>query len=291
MSKLGNKAGRDRCALTDKRWLAYSLAAGASGVAASPAAGVVEYFNIDDISISQGYTQPLYINDDTYIDITLNNYIFLNGNYQGAFIPFAPGRVFGFRAGPSNFAYATALYGGEMVDAAAMSANVFNTVLAYGATDPNAQFNNVTDAYIGFSFPAGSDLHYAWVRVDVDNAAGTFIIKDFAFENVPGVGILAGATTSGASVPGDADGDGDVDLDDFDILTANYDTLIGGGASVGDFDNDGDVDFDDFVIQAQNMPFGGPDAEAEALPEPGTLGFLAAGSAGLVFLRRRRGRG
>ena len=87
-------------------------------------------------------------------------------------------------------------------------------------------------------------------------------------------------------VPGDADGDGDVDLDDFDTLAANYNMVIGGGASVGDFDDDGDVDFDDFVIQAQNMPFGGPDEAVASLPEPTTLAVILVGTA-LVARRRR----
>ncbi|MEI9959840.1 MAG: alkaline phosphatase family protein [Limisphaerales bacterium] len=64
--------------------------------------------------------------------------------------------------------------------------------LAYGANNPNAQFNNATDAYIGFSFPSGPNTDYAWIRVDIDNTAGTFLIKDWAYDD-SGSAITAGA--------------------------------------------------------------------------------------------------
>lgn len=64
--------------------------------------------------------------------------------------------------------------------------------MAYG-NNPNSQFDSVTDAYIGLSFPINAVNHYGWIRVDVDNAAGTFLIKDWAYESVPGAGITAGA--------------------------------------------------------------------------------------------------
>jgi hypothetical protein len=69
------------------------------------------------------------------------------------------------------------------------------------------------------AFPIGGVNHYGWVRVDINNAAGTFVVRDWAYEDSPGVGIPAGA-----------------------------------------------------------------------IPEPGTLGMLAAGAVGVAALRRRRDR-
>ena len=65
--------------------------------------------------------------------------------------------------------------------------------MAFGASNPNAQFNNVTDAFVGLSFPAGGNTYYGWVRVDVDNAAGSFVVKDWAYESNAGQGIVTGA--------------------------------------------------------------------------------------------------
>jgi hypothetical protein len=87
--------------------------------------------------------------------------------------------------------------------------------MAYGA-NPNSEFQNVTDAFVGFSFPIGGINHFGWVRVDVNNVAGTFLVKDWAYQDVAGRPIGAGQ-----------------------------------------------------------------------IPEPGTLGLLAAGATGLLALRRR----
>ena len=82
--------------------------------------------------------------------------------------------------------------------------------LAVGATiDANAGFyNNGVDAnvdpgwnitpfpsgqdtYIGAQFDLGATNHFGWIRVNWDGA-GTFIVKDFAYENVADQEIIAG---------------------------------------------------------------------------------------------------
>jgi hypothetical protein len=50
----------------------------------------------------------------------------------------------------------------------------------------------VTDRYIGLSFVRDEALYYAWVRVSVNNAAGSLIVHDWAYES-SGAGIQAGA--------------------------------------------------------------------------------------------------
>jgi hypothetical protein len=105
--------------------------------------------------------------------------------------------------------------------------------LAYGGVNPNAQFNNVENAFIGLSFPSGSDTYFGWVRVAINQSAGTFVIKDWAFNNL---------------IP---------------EVSGEQQAVLGPGIQAGDTG-------DGFV------------------PEPGTLGLLAAGAAGLVAMRRRR---
>lgn len=195
-----------------RRGAAYTMAAAAAIGATDADAAVVES-GPQDISIAQFNSQNLNLDGDAYADILLKNYVFLGGNYQGAYVNFAPGKVVGFFSG---FGYASALGPGSVIDAATTAGGPFQASLAYGGNNPNAQFNSVDRAFIGLAFPINAVTHYGWVRVSIDNTAGTFVINDWAYEDQPGVGITT------------------------------------------------------------------------PVPEPGTLGMLAAGAAGVTALRRRR---
>jgi hypothetical protein len=199
-----------------KRRVAYSLAAGAAaGAVASDAKAAVIYSGLQNINIGQ-YTSPsLDLDLDSQNDIKLENYILGGVNYQGASALFAGGKVVGFNSG--GIGYVKALTAGNLIDSATAGPNFFGS-MAYGNVNPNAKFKNAPDAYVGLGFPSGSNYYYGWVRVGVNNANGTFVVKDWAYDN-SGAGIHAGSTQ---------------------------------------------------------------------VPEPGTLGMLAAGGAGLLALRRRR---
>ena len=98
------------------RRVAYSIAAGASvAVLVVDAEAAIHYY-YGDISIPQGNVQSLDVNieGDDYDDILLKNYVFPNGNYQGAIVPYAPGKLVGFTAG---LQYVTALTAGAIIDA------------------------------------------------------------------------------------------------------------------------------------------------------------------------------
>ena len=168
------------------RLVAYSLAAGASALAATSANAAIQYSGVQNISIAQYGSQNLNLDGDAYNDILLKNYVF-GGNYQGAYVNFSPGKFVGFNAGLN---YVSALGSGVVVDSS--NVNYFVGSMAYGA-NPNSQFDNVTDAYIGLAFPIAGSNHYGWVRVSIDNAAGTFVINDWAYEDQAGVGITTGA--------------------------------------------------------------------------------------------------
>ncbi|QDU72512.1 PEP-CTERM sorting domain-containing protein [Mucisphaera calidilacus] len=173
---------------TDHRLLAYSLAAGAAALGVSDASAGIVYSGPQDIEVFQFGGQQLNLDGDAYDDILLKNYVFGGGNYQGLYVNFYPGKVNGFISG---FAYASALSAGDPINAGTVS--VFQASMAYGTNNPNAEFNNADGAFIGIGFPIAGVNHFGWIRVTIDNAAGRFIINDWAYEDQPGVGIAAGA--------------------------------------------------------------------------------------------------
>lgn len=168
-----------------KRRAAYSLAAVA---AAGSAEAAVVYSGTQNISIAQFNSLNLDIDGDSQGDLLLKNYVFGGGNYQGAQVNFFPGKMVTFNAGALN--YVTALNAGFTVDTAALGNFVGS--MAYGAANPNAQFNTASGKFIGLQFPSGTNNYNAWVRVDVNNSGGSFNVVDWAYESVPGIGIVTG---------------------------------------------------------------------------------------------------
>ncbi|QEG37439.1 PEP-CTERM sorting domain-containing protein [Bythopirellula goksoeyrii] len=266
------KSAKSRLRATKRA--AYKLAAGAV-VATSCAAeseAAVQYFE-GPIDVPQEIGQPIDLNLDNYTDIVLKNYIFNGGNYQGATVSFYPGKTVGFSTnGPAiSGEYMTALSVGTFIDSSSLGPSFYGS-MAYGALNPNAQFNNITDGYIGFAFPIGpTDLYFAWMRVDVDNAAGTLLIKDWAYEDQTGVGITVGDMGTPLFLA-DFDDDGDVDGADFLDLQRGFG---------GTYNSTNLVDWQT-EYGMSSIPM------LNSVPEPGTLGLLAAGACGLSFWRKRR---
>lgn len=263
----------------------YSLAAAAAalGFGGANVEAAVLYSGPQDISVDLTKFQALKINGDEYVDLKLENYNFVNGKYQGAFAPFSPGGIVGFAQSGIN--YASALAVGTLVD---QNSDLRPEVsLAYGTRNPNAQFNTAANAYIGFGFPIGTDNYYGWLRLSINNAAGTFVIHDWAYESELGKGIRVGELP----LTGDYNSNNVVDAADYivwrDTLGSTTD-LRANGDDTGASDNV--IDAADYAAWRAN--FGktpsGATLGAAAAPEPVTLGLLAAGSLGLTLLRRAR---
>lgn len=181
---------------SDTRLAAYTLAAAASATMTSTSSAGVVYSGLQNISIGQFNSLNLNLDGDSYGDILLKNYVFGGGNYQGATVNFFPGKLVGFNAGLN---YVSKLGVGSTIGPATVGPS-FAGSLAYGASNPNAQFNNVTDGYIGLSFASGANLFYGWVRVDINNAAGTFVVKDWAYEDKNGTAITIAAVPEPSSL-------------------------------------------------------------------------------------------
>lgn len=174
---------------TTARRAAYSIAAGAAAGMAGSADAAINYSGTQDLVVEQFGSQQLNLDGDAYNDIQLKNYVFGGGNYQGLYVNFFPGKVVGFNVGLN---YARALSTGDLIDASTTSGGFFAASMAYGANNPSAEFNTATGAFIGLEFPINATSHFGWVRVTIDNAAGTFVINDWAYNSVPGQGLMAG---------------------------------------------------------------------------------------------------
>ena len=186
----------DSSASRAKKLAAYSLAAGAATATGATADAQIVYSGPQNISINSGGSLALQIDADVNADLILKNYVFGGGPYQGATVNFFPGKVVGFTAGNS---YVSALAPGFLIDSSSVGPTFLGS-MAYGSVNPNAQFNNVTNAYIGLSFPIGTATHFGWVRVDVNNSARSFVVKDWAYNATAGTGIRAGEIPEPASL-------------------------------------------------------------------------------------------
>ncbi|MEM8866347.1 MAG: PEP-CTERM sorting domain-containing protein [Planctomycetota bacterium] len=268
------------------RKAAYTLAAGASvAMTASDADAQIVWSTPQDIAIGQFSQQTLNLDGDIYYDLVLKNYVFGGGNYQGAYVIYGPGRTIGFQ---DAFAYASALSTGDLIDANTTANGFAQTSLAYGANNPNAEFNSVNGAFLGLSFPIAGELHFGWVRVTIDNAAGVFIINDWAYNITPGAGIAAGQRA-------DFNGDGVTDIADYTVWRDSLGTTrVGDEFIPADVDLSDEVDIADYLIWAEDFGLSGvalpPGAVTNAAPEPMTLGLLAAGASGLALIRGARRR-
>ncbi|TWT99439.1 PEP-CTERM motif protein [Botrimarina colliarenosi] len=272
---------------TARRRAAYSLAAGAAtAFVGADAEGQIVWSTLQNLAIDQGNSLELEINGDVgyYSDLILKNYANTNGPYQGITVRYAPGRLSAFRAGANNYAYASALEAGDLIDSTTTTSNPFFGSMAYGAANPNAQFNDAPSAFLGFGFPILGKLHYGWVRVTVNNEAGVFVVRDWAYNATEGAPIAAG------QIAGDYNGDGRVDAADY---TVYRDTVGSTEDFRADGDADGMIDEGDYATWAEDYGYSAyqfdpaPPATT-AIPEPATLGLLACGAAGLSVLRRRR---
>jgi len=68
-------------------------------------------------------------------------------------------------------------------------------ITALGALN-DGNFTNTTDKYVGVSFMISGAIHYGWIRVDVADNAASVTVKDFAYEQTPGVALEAGQTVA-----------------------------------------------------------------------------------------------
>ena len=172
---------------------AYSMAAGALGMAAGTAEANVIYTDENpDFAGVIGSQYFLDLNNDGNDDFR----IWHNGSSNLYISPLtSQNEVLG--SGGSTFAYPFALNSSAIISSGA--GGFFNNGFGGGFQSlnyGNCSFGNwctVTDGFIGLRFQIGANIHYGWVRLDVNQAGSVWTVKDYAYEDIAGTAILAGS--------------------------------------------------------------------------------------------------
>lgn len=176
----------------------YAAVAGSMLAGGAVANAEVIYSGPQNIAVAQFNSLQVDLNADGFNDIKFKNYVFGSGNYMGALVNFAPGKLVSFTAGPFSYSYASNLAQGTVIGPASSLASFFGS-MAFGAANPNAQFNVAPDGLVGLTFPAGSNNYFGWVRVAVDQAQGKLTINEWAYENT-GESLQAGVVPEPVSL-------------------------------------------------------------------------------------------
>ncbi len=152
-------------------------------------------------------------------------------------------------------------------------------------------------SYVGFQIDGlatGTGSGFGWIEVIVRE--GT--VPGFTNPSHPELQIIRWAFTddgtpiaagdTGPMIDADFDNDGDTDVNDLLTLQRGF----GVGTTNADGDTNGDMVVDATDLANTEAAFGDGEALAAigAVPEPTTLGLLAAGAGGLALPRRRRKR-
>lgn len=179
----------------------YTAVAGAVVSAAGAQAQVV-YTDVNpdyshDAPQDNGYAiYPLDLNNDQTVDFVIASRDTVTANAHVRFTLAAPYGAGNAVAGenPGGYDYALALDINSMVDSTLNWIAATNT-MAYNvdsANPYNENWNGVTDKYLGLKFVVGANTHYGWARLDSYAIGDSIVVKDYAFEATPNVGIMTG---------------------------------------------------------------------------------------------------
>ncbi|MFM7667723.1 MAG: T9SS type A sorting domain-containing protein [Bacteroidota bacterium] len=179
----------------------YTAVAGAVVSAAGAQAQVV-YTDVNpdyshDAPQNNGFAvYPLDLNNDQTVDFVIASRDTVTPNATVRLTIAAPYGVGNAIAGenPGGYDYALALDMNSMVDSTLNWIAATNT-MAYNvnsANPYNENWNGVTDKYLGLKFVVGANTHYGWARLDSYAIGDSIVLKDYAYEATPNVGILTG---------------------------------------------------------------------------------------------------
>ena len=179
----------------------YTAVAGAVVSAAGAQAQVV-YTDVNpdyshDAPQNNGFAiYPLDLNNDQTVDFVIASRDTVTPNATVRLTLAAPYGAGNAVAGenPAGYDYALALDINSMVDSTLNWIAATNT-MAYNNNSANPydeNWNGVTDKYLGLKFVVGANTHYGWARLDSYAIGDSIVVKDYAFNATPNVGIMTG---------------------------------------------------------------------------------------------------
>ncbi|MCS6992134.1 MAG: T9SS type A sorting domain-containing protein [Chitinophagales bacterium] len=183
----------------------------------SEAEGQIIYTDLDpDIVLGVGQDYALDLNNDGNVDFKFKVATYGTGWYVAGLLPYPPyttnlnafaGYTMTFGGDPSIYPFASVFNAGDVIDAArpwvGMNEMIWTSNGApyyfYAAMVSNfygyiyGQWSGAVDKFLGIRFsPNGNQVHYGWIRCDVDSNGSQLTIKDMAFEATPEKPIVAG---------------------------------------------------------------------------------------------------
>ncbi len=191
----------------------------------------VIYQDVDpDLVLTIGQSEMLDLDGDGQADIAFKVTTYGTGWYFAGLVPMPPyttnlnafaGYTMTFGGDPSIYPFPSLFEAGEIIDGnlpwLAINDIVWtdngNQYFFYAGLVSNfygsiyGQWAGAVDKYVAYRFsPDGTNLHYAWIRCDVDSIGTQLTVKDFAYEATPNIPIVAGSLTGIAPAPNAAIG-------------------------------------------------------------------------------------
>ncbi|OUS00464.1 hypothetical protein A9Q86_10860 [Flavobacteriales bacterium 33_180_T64] len=180
------------------RLLKYS-AFSAAILGTANASGQIIYTDISDETVLPGSSYALDLNNDLTGDFlfTINsaaNFAFMQPVSGTAATMYNSNGFVGFSSGPYN--YPSNLTAGDLINA---TNGIFSARGDFNYSScgyPGSQFCDGLDGYVGLTLVVGVDTFYGWARIQVASDTSDMIIKDYAYNSIPGESIEAGQTLS-----------------------------------------------------------------------------------------------
>jgi hypothetical protein len=212
-----------------KKLKAYSACAAAILVGQQTANASIKYTDVDpDYDITKGNTFELDINNDNKVDfIFAFNTSSWWGNQQALVATDNPNnKVKALCQSSSWYSYnwfwcngVDALEKGDSIGLsidwtmdmasywnnmnydffAGIASYMSNTGYYYYYYGNQSPWLGAQSKYLGVRFQIGSNVHYGWLRLDVDDKASKITLKDYAYNTVPFEGLTAGEKSNSST--------------------------------------------------------------------------------------------
>lgn len=160
--------------------------------AISDASGQIVYTDVDPDFGGPNVNFLLDLDNDGFVDYDLVHGD--NGANAVRIHNTSSNAILGFNAG-GNYNYPFALDSGAAISSGAtdwLIHSVYQTLNWNSCSYTNSMWCGVTDKYLGLQFHINGVLHYGWARLDVPLDPSGWLIKDYAYNTVPGEAIMAG---------------------------------------------------------------------------------------------------